>query len=129
MVREPLSARPNILKFGYRLPDFAIRKWRTTPTRDWTIVEGSVQHAKMIVGGGRDVGKYAVIAYSYFVDEYRSGEYTRTFVREDSALKFADAMRDKKVQVHYNPRDPDLSNLKDDEVDRLLLETDEAKVS
>ena len=51
-------------------------------------------------------------SYSYFVDEYRSGEFELPeFSSEDEADDFARLLKGKQVLAHYNPRNPDKSIL------------------
>ncbi|MBB5059749.1 hypothetical protein HDF16_004478 [Granulicella aggregans] len=121
LLEKLYSAVVPICTLGIIFFAFAFRKWKRTPGDDWCVVEGRVQQAKVIEGKGRDLGKYGVIAYSYFVNEYQSGEYTRSFLREDSATHFVSALKDKKIQVHYNPKNPAIPNLKEDKLERLVL--------
>jgi hypothetical protein len=98
----------------------AMRKWQENAGANWPVVEGRVQYVNVRAGEGRDHLSHAAITYSYFINQYESGEYVRTFLREQSAWDFTNALKDKKVQVHYNPRKPADSTLLKDELERLL---------
>lgn len=80
----------------------------------WPSVEGTVQYTSAApVFDNKHNQYYATLEYSYFVGEYRSGKYIQTFDNdsEAEANAFAEAMKDKKVQVLYNPSNPDKSDL------------------
>ena len=65
---------------------------------NWPSVAGSVQFAS--VAPIRDSSSYsATLQYSYFVEEYRSGEYTEAFDSEHDADKFVERMKGQKVPV------------------------------
>lgn len=49
------------------------------------------------------------VTYSYFVDEYRSGSYVRRVQSSDEAGELVRRIGDRRVQVHYDPSDPDKS--------------------
>jgi hypothetical protein len=80
--------------------------------QSWPSVEGTVQYTSAApVIDNRRGQYYATLEYSYFVDEYRSSKYIQTFGDDSEADAFAKAMKDKKVQVLYNPSNPDKSDL------------------
>jgi Protein of unknown function (DUF3592) len=64
---------------------------------------------------------WAVITYSYYVGEYRSGTYVRGFKREDQADDFIRQLKDKSVRVHYNDSDPDRSVILDRDLEIIVL--------
>jgi hypothetical protein len=49
-----------------------------------------------------------------------SNEEFKAFLLEKSAWDFADALKGKKVKVHYNPGKPSTSTLQKAELERLL---------
>lgn len=87
---------------------------------DWPSIEGSVQFATVSLI--RDSTWYSVtLQYSYFVGEYRSGEYSQNFPTESDADDFAKAMKDKKVQVSYNPAKPEDSILDESSIPQQAM--------
>ena len=85
---------------------------------EWPSIEGCVQFVS--VTPITDSSNYtATLEYSYFVGEYRSGSYDQVFRSEEAANNFAQGMKDKKVPIHYSPRDPDKSVLEDEDVEGL----------
>jgi hypothetical protein len=82
--------------------------------QSWPSVEGTVQYTSAApVFDNKHSQYYATLEYSYFVGEYRSGKYIQTFGddSEAEANAFSKAMKDKKVQVLYDPSNPDKSDL------------------
>ena len=63
----------------------------------------------------------ATLTYTYFVEEYRSGTYTHEFAHEPEADDFVRQMKDKKVQIRYNPTNPDTSVLEQAAVEQMVL--------
>lgn len=98
----------------------AIRKWRENLGGNWPTTEGQVQFVDVRVDEGRNHLKQAVITYSYFLNQYESGEYVRTFLKEQPAWDFANALKGKRVKVHYNPVKPAVSTLLGKELEQLL---------
>jgi hypothetical protein len=89
---------------------------------EWPSIEGCVQFVS--VAPITDSSSYsATLEYSYFVEEYRSGSYSQEFPSEEEANNFAQGMKDKRIPIHYNPRDPDKSVLEDEDVDGLAQPT------
>jgi len=77
----------------------------------WPSVDGRVQF--VTVAPVRDSSSYtATLQYSYFVEEYRSGEYTEIFDSEDDANSFIEKMTGQKVPVRYNPKNPTIRSSK-----------------
>jgi hypothetical protein len=84
---------------------------------NWPSIEGRVQFAS--VAPIQDSSSYsATLQYSYFVGEYRSGEYTEIFDSENGADKFVEMMKDQKVPVRYNPKDADDSLVEEADVEQ-----------
>jgi hypothetical protein len=85
----------------------------------WPSVEGCVQFAR--VAPIRDSNSYsATLQYSYFVEEYRSGEYAEVFDSENDADKFAQRMKGQKVPVRYSPKSPDQSLIEEADVEQYV---------
>lgn len=86
---------------------------------NWPSVAGSVQFAS--VAPIRDSSSYsATLQYSYFVEEYRSGEYTEAFDSEHDADKFVERMKGQKVPVRYSPKNPDQSLIEEADVEQYV---------
>jgi len=85
----------------------------------WPSIEGRVQFVS--VAPILDSSSYtATLQYSYFVEEYRSGEYTEVFDSEHGANDFIQKMKDQKVPVRYNPKDPDKSLIEEADVEQYI---------
>lgn len=95
------------------------QKWRQDramagwPSTDATILGGSAHKEGM--------RHWAEVTYSYYVGEYRAGKYLRRFRREQDADEFLRQVKDKRVQVHYNPDNPDKSVILDRDVEMIVL--------
>jgi Protein of unknown function (DUF3592) len=91
-----------------------ISRWRKTrrenAAQGWPSVEGRIQGGKVspIPKTSRFL---ATLTYSYFIEEYRSGEYVHEFTQEDDADNFVRQMKDKSVQIRYNQSNPNKSVL------------------
>jgi hypothetical protein len=109
-----------IIALGLGGIGIAIRKWRENVGGNWPTTEGQVQFVNVRLEEGRNHLKHAVITYSYFLNQYESGEYVRAFLKEQSAWDFANALKGKRVQVHYNPVKPAVSTLRAEELEQLL---------
>jgi hypothetical protein len=86
--------------------------------QNWPAIEGHVQSCSVapLCNGGYT----ATLEYSYFVEEYRSGEYTEVFDSEREADKFIQMMKDQKIPVRYNPWKPDDSLIENEEVEQYI---------
>jgi hypothetical protein len=116
-----------VLYFGIAWGALYWRRWRKRRREEiaqsWPSVEGTVQYTSVApVFDNKHNQYYATLEYSYFVGEYRSGKYIQTFGdnSEAEANAFANATKDKKVQVLYNPSNPDKSDLDPSSIGYLL---------
>lgn len=120
-----------LLKYGGKyilVPILAVfyPAWRTWKNRrrheaaqDWPSVTATVHSVQL--QEIQDTGTWtAKVTYSYFVEEYRAGQYLRGFAREDAADLFKRIMRDRKIEARYHPRNADRSVLNEDEIQRLF---------
>jgi Protein of unknown function (DUF3592) len=92
------------------------RRWRKT--RAETVAQGWPSAEGRIVGGSvAPIPKtrrfHATLQYTYFVQEYRSGEYHHDFGSESEADDFVRQMKDKSVQIRYKESNPDRSVLEE----------------
>jgi hypothetical protein len=53
----------------------------------------------------------ATLQYTYFIDEYRTGQYIHEFARETDADDFVRQLANKRVPIRYNQSNPDKSVL------------------
>ena len=93
----------------FSLAGLAGNRLRSTVPAHWPIVEGTIQQISVVRGEGRDRLLYVILAYSYFVEQYESGEIQRSFLSEAKAHSFAGKFRDRKLPVHVNPKNTSIS--------------------
>jgi hypothetical protein len=62
-----------------------------------------------------------VLQYTYFVGEYRTGEYLHDFASESEADDFVRQMKDKRVQIRYDQSSPNKSVLQQSVVEQHVL--------
>jgi hypothetical protein len=83
----------------------------------WPSVEGRVEG---ITTAPCQNGESIVTAqYSYFLGEYQSGSFCRVFSTENQADNFVHGIKDKKIQVRYNPSCPEKSIVEEDDIDAI----------
>jgi hypothetical protein len=101
-----------------------IRRWikrhRERVAQSWPLVDG------VILGGSvmriRKTSYFrAILQYTYFVREYRTGEYFHEFSTEADADAFIRLMKDKRVQVRYKRFNPGKTVLEQSVVEHLML--------
>lgn len=77
---------------------------------DWTPANGRV-----LSGQVKDLPNLkrwvVILTYSYFVNEFRSGEYSSMFRSEEEAADCLREAKDQEVVVRYHPRRPERSTL------------------
>jgi hypothetical protein len=96
-----------------------VKKRRDAIASSWPSANGQIQSVELIGGGRRGFG--AVLHYSYFVGEYRSGSCCRQFVRESPAEDFMRRMKDKHVLIRYKVTTPEVSILEESVIEQALL--------
>ena len=87
----------------------AWRNWRKnrreTAAQSWPSVEGVI-----LAGAVEPLPKTScflvTLQYCYFAGEYHSGTYFQQFPREIDADDFVRQIKDQRVPIRYNPRDP-----------------------
>jgi hypothetical protein len=85
----------------------------------WPSVEGCVRFVS-VAPTPKSSAYIATLQYSYFVGEYQSGEYTEVFDSEYDANDFVEKMKDQKVPVRYNPKEPDKSLIEEADVEQYI---------
>jgi hypothetical protein len=83
----------------------------------WPSVDAVVVGSKVVREGWRNY--WAEITYTYFVDEYRTGNYLRKFSHKDDADAFVREMRDKRPRVHFKESAPDTSTMLDRDLEMI----------
>lgn len=83
-------------------------RWRLRASKIWTTTQATIQVVN-VEALPRNAGTQVTLAYSYFVVEYRSGEYTSIFADDDQAYDFARYLKNRVIAIRYDPRDPDRS--------------------
>jgi hypothetical protein len=101
----------------------AVSGWRRRRRRKmalvWPTVEGHVQSVSVdTINNSSSYG--TTLRYSYFLEEYRSGEYSKMFDSEYDANQFAERMKDQRVPVRYNPKNPDDSLIEEADVEQYV---------
>jgi hypothetical protein len=86
----------------------------------WPCVEGHVHSISVAPVGDRSSLYSTTFQYSYFLEEYRSGEYSEMFDSEYDANQFAERMKDQRVPVRYNPKNPDDSLIEEADVEQYV---------
>jgi hypothetical protein len=84
----------------------------------WPAIDARIYSGEVHREGRRH---WAVVTYTYYVGEYRSGTYVRGFKREDQADDFIRQLKDKTVRVHYSDSDPDRSVILDRDLEIIVL--------
>jgi len=105
-----------------------LRRSRASEAESWPVSEGAVQNVDVQPFSNQDqlnLGCDATVVYSYSVlagaeTEYYSGEYRRTFSSEGSAWDWLRTLQNKRIPVHYNPRRPKISAVREEELDRIF---------
>jgi hypothetical protein len=100
------------------------RRWQKTRQEDiaqgWPSADGLIVSAK-VEPIPKTTRFNAVLQYTYFRDEYRSGRYNHEFMKEEDADEFVRQMRDKRVQIRYKESNPDKSVLEQSVVEQHVL--------
>jgi Protein of unknown function (DUF3592) len=121
---EPLVFKLGIFAFmavAYPAWHHFNNRRRHNAAQDWPRVTATVQSC--LVESVPKSSHHAVsLCYSYFVDEYRSGEYKRIFSNEDRAYEFARSFKDRKIEARYSPRNADVSVLDETTIDQLAAQ-------
>ncbi len=60
------------------------------------------------------------VTYNYFAGEYHAGEYKKHFRSEEQADDYLRAIKDKDIQIRYDPKDSRKSCLLDDDL-RMIV--------
>jgi len=101
-----------------------IRRWlkrhRERVAQSWPLVDGVILGGK--VERIRKTSYFrAILQYTYFVREYRTGEYFHEFSSEADADAFVRLMKDKRVHIRYKRSNPGKTVLEQSVVEQHVL--------
>ena len=100
------------------------RRWRKNrdenTAQGWPSVEGVVISGK-VTPIPKTSQFHAILQYTYFVGEYRTGKYDHDFPSETDADDFVRQMKDKRVQIRYKESNPDKSVLEQRAIQQYIL--------
>lgn len=89
------------------------QKLRQRRATAWPSADGEVRYVSV----RRKNGYTVVVGYRYYArSEYHEGKYSRHFRRKEHAEQFADALRDRHIQVRYQDDKPGVSVVLEDDL-------------
>jgi hypothetical protein len=118
---DGISVLPILFVLGLLL---SIKQWpewlRRVRSAHWPIIPGAIEGGEVSTIRGRRGYTYratetatAKLGYSYQLEgAYYSGYHTETFNDEQQAWSYVDSLKGREVQVSYNPRKPQVSVLR-----------------
>jgi hypothetical protein len=83
----------------------------------WPSTNATIQYGTVKKEGPRQF--WVELSYTYFVEEYRSGKHVHRFRKEEEADEFLRQIKDKRIQVRYNPAKPDESAILDRDLEMV----------
>jgi hypothetical protein len=96
------------------------KRRRENIAQGWPSVQGVVVSAKV-----EPIPKtkhfHAILQYTFFVDEYRTGKYIHEFSNEEDADDFVRQLKDKRLQIRYKQSNPDKSVLEQSVVEQHVM--------
>jgi len=96
------------------------KRRRENIAQSWPSVQGVVVSATV-----QPIPKtkhfHAILQYTFFVDEYRTGKYIHEFSNEEDADEFVRQLKDKRLQIRYKESNPDKSVLEQSVVGQHVL--------
>ncbi len=103
---------------------FGVRKWwqkwrQSQAISGWPQTDATIRSGTVHKEGLRRA--WVELSYTYYVGEYRLGTYVHRFRRRDAAEEFVSQVRQRHVQVHYNPANPDRSVILDRDIEMIAL--------
>ena len=98
------------------------KRRRENLAQGWPSVQGVVVSAK-VQPLPQTKHFHAILQYTFFVDEYRTGKYVHEFSNEDDADEFVRQLKDKRLQIRYKQSNPDESVLEQSVVEQYVMLT------
>ena len=96
------------------------KRRRENIAQGWPSVQGVVVSAK-VHPLPKTKHFHAILQYTFFVDEYRTGKYVHEFSNEDEADEFVRQLKDKRLQIRYKQSNPDKSVLEQSVVEQHVM--------
>jgi hypothetical protein len=101
-----------------------IGRWRKARNENaaqgWPSVEGRIISSK--AARIENTSRFLVtLEYSFFLTAYHYGKYTHEFSKQDEANEFARQLRDKHVQIRYDPSNLDKSVLQQSTIEQHVM--------
>jgi hypothetical protein len=84
----------------------------------WPATDGTIYGGKIHTEGSRH---WVELTYTYYVEEYRSGQHVHRFRRKSQAEEFLRQVKSQHVPVHYDVTDPDKSVILDRDLEVIAL--------
>jgi hypothetical protein len=104
---------------GYGMKKLFQKRRQGRASSGWPSTDATVQGGKVQKHGP---GQYWVeLTYTYFVEEYRTGTHVHRFRKEGEADDFMRQIKDKRIQVRYNPAKPDESAILDRDLEMVVM--------
>jgi len=105
---------------------YGIKKWKQKRRQDraqvdWLSTDATVQGGTVKKHGPRQY--WVELTYSYFAGEYRTGTHVHRFHKQEEADEFLRQIKDKRMQVRYNPGKPAESAILDRDIEMVVLLT------
>jgi hypothetical protein len=104
---------------GYGVKSLYQRRRQGRAAAGWPSTDATVQSGKVHKQGARQY--WVELTYIYFVEEYRSGKHVHRFRKEAEADDFLGQIKDKRIQIRYNPAKPDESAILDRDLEMVVL--------
>ena len=106
---------------GYGMKKFYQKRRQDRASGGWPSTDATVQYGKVHKEGPRQY--WVELTYTYFVEEYRTGTHIHRFHKEEEAEEFLRQIKDKRIQVRYNPGKPAESAILDRDLEMVVLLT------
>ena len=104
---------------GYGVKKLYQKRRQDRAASGWPSTDATVQSGNVHKQGPRQY--WVELTYTYFVEEYRSGKHVHRFRNEEEAEDFLRQIKDKRIQVRYNPARPDESAILDRDLEMVAL--------
>jgi hypothetical protein len=104
---------------GYGMKKFYQKRRQDRASAGWPSTDATVQYGKVHKEGPRQ--HWVELTYTYFVEEYRTGTHIHRFRKEEEGEEFLRQIKDKKIQVRYNPNKPGESAILDRDLEMVVL--------
>ena len=104
---------------GYGAKKLYQKRRQDRASSGWPSTDATVQGGQVHKQGPRSY--WVELTYTYFVEEYRSGKHVHRSRKEEEAEDFLRQIKDKRIQVRYNPGKPAESAILDRDLEMVVL--------